>query len=275
MKIMLTSDLHGNTWKYNMLYKEALRLNPGVVINAGDMLPNDNNLHRQKEYISNQINEHFEGFNNAKIYYLCFPGNDDLRAFDKIFEETCNKYPYIKYLAQKRVKIGDYDYIGFNLVPDFPFILKDRCRRDDKKFNIGFQKGDGVFSAEDGFKVIDDWKSYVKTLPTIEEELENLERPQDMAKTVYVMHAPPANLGLDVCMHGEQVGSKAIYRFIKKYQPMLTLHGHIHESPDMTGIWKASLGKTVCIQPGQYGHMEDFVYVLIDTDKKQYERIRV
>ncbi|MCB4792780.1 MAG: metallophosphoesterase [Elusimicrobia bacterium] len=275
MKIMLTTDLHGNTWKYKMLVKEVLKLNPGVVINAGDMLPNDNNLHRQKEYILNQLNEHFKAFNEAKIYYLCFPGNDDLKAFDGLFEEICNRYPYVKYLAQKKVKIGDYEFIGFNLVPNFPFALKDRCRKDDKKFRIGYQPGYAFFSTENGFEKISDWKSHIKTLPTIEEELENLVKPQDMSKTIYIMHAPPANLWLDVTLTGMKVGSKAIYRFIKKYQPKLTLHGHIHESPDMTGVWKAKLGKTLCIQPGQYGHMEDLVYVSIDLDKFQCERIRI
>jgi Icc-related predicted phosphoesterase len=267
--------LHGNTWKYKLLVRELVKVNPDVVINVGDMLPNDNNLHRQKEYIENQLNEHFKILNYAKIYYLCFPGNDDLKAFDGLFEQTCNKYPYIKYLAQKKVKIGDYEYIGFNLVPNFPFALKDRCRKDDKKFKIGHKSKDAFFSTENGFDKIPDWKKHIETLPTIEEELENLEKPQDMSKTIYIMHAPPANLGLDVTLTSMQVGSQAIYRFIKKYQPKLTLHGHIHESPDMTGIWKANLGKTLCIQPGQYDHMGDFVYAIIDLKTMECERVRV
>ena len=55
MKIMFTSDLHGNTYKYKLLHREALKQNPGVVINAGVLLPNDNNLHRQKEYTRKRI----------------------------------------------------------------------------------------------------------------------------------------------------------------------------------------------------------------------------
>jgi Icc-related predicted phosphoesterase len=275
MKILYATDLHGNAWKYKLLVQAAKENKPDIVINGGDMLTNDNNLHRQKEYIENNLNEHFKVFNEMKMYYLCFPGNDDLKAFDGLFEETCNKYSYVKYLAQKMVKIGDYSYQGFNLVPNFPFALKDRCRKDDKKFKIGYQSGDAFFSTQDGFETIPDWQSHIETLPTIEDELEKLEKPQDMSKTIYIMHAPPANLGLDVCMHGEAVGSKAIYRFIKKYQPKLTLHGHIHESPDVTGIWKAELGRTICIQPGQYGHMEDFVYVLINLEKMTFERKRI
>jgi Icc-related predicted phosphoesterase len=89
------------------------------------------------------------------------------------------------------------------------------------------------------------------------------------------MHMPPANLGLDHCMNGDKVGSRAIHEFIKKKQPLLTLHGHIHESPDVSGKWQAKLGETLCIQPGQYGQLEDFVYAVIDLDKMQCERFVV
>jgi Icc-related predicted phosphoesterase len=273
MKILYTTDLHGNAWKYKQLIKTALEFKPDVVINGGDMLPNDNNLFRQKEYILSNLSDHFKAFNEMKIYYLCFPANDDLMAFDKIFEETCDKYPFVKYLAQKRVKIGAYEFIGMNWVVDFPFLLKDRCRKDDKDYKIGFQKGEGIFSRESSFEEIPNWKKLIETLPTIENELELLEKPEDYSKAVYVMHMPPANLGLDVCSNGEKVGSKSIYRFIKKYQPKLTLHGHIHESYHMSGHWKKKLSKTVCIQPGQGDHMGDFVYVMANLEKMTFERI--
>ena len=28
------------------------------------------------------------------------------------------------------------------------------------------------------------------------------------------------------------------------------MHGHIHESPSVTGVWKAKIGKTICVNPG-------------------------
>jgi Icc-related predicted phosphoesterase len=49
-----------------------------------------------------------------------------------------------------------------------------------------------------------------------------------------VDHAP-----LDV-----HVGSIAIQRFIEDRQPLLTLHGHIHESPRLTGNWRQKIGRT-------------------------------
>ena len=40
------------------------------------------------------------------------------------------------------------------------------------------------------------------------------------------------------------VGSIAIRRFIEERQPLLTLHGHIHESARLTGSWRDRLGRT-------------------------------
>ncbi len=126
-----------------------------------------------------------------------------------------------------------------------------------------------MLSEKGEWKEVDDWFAYAKTLPTIAEEMKNLPRPQSMDKTVYLLHMPPARLGLDKCANGTEVGSKAIYDFIDKNQPLLTLHGHIHESPRMTGKWSAQLGKSVCIQPGQ---LDDFAYVVIDLESMNYER---
>ena len=41
------------------------------------------------------------------------------------------------------------------------------------------------------------------------------------------------------------VGSHAVRQIIEEYQPLLSLHGHIHESRGATTI-----GRTVCINPG-------------------------
>ena len=40
------------------------------------------------------------------------------------------------------------------------------------------------------------------------------------------------------------VGSIAVKRFIESRQPLLTLHGHIHESARLTGSWRDRIGRT-------------------------------
>jgi hypothetical protein len=62
-----------------------------------------------------------------------------------------------------------------------------------------------------------------------------------MAQAIYVLHMPPDGLGLDKCGDGSQVGSKAIRRFLQTHQPKLSLYGHIHESPKVSGKWYAVL----------------------------------
>jgi len=87
-------------------------------------------------------------------------------------------------------------------------------------------------------------------------------RVPDMNRTVFNFHAPPYGTGLDEApeldasmrpTHGgavmKPVGSTAVRDAILKYQPSLSVHGHIHES---RGV--AKLGRTRTVNPGSsYG----------------------
>ncbi len=105
-----------------------------------------------------------------------------------------------------------------------------------------------------------------------EEELRSkieqvFEGVEDCTKVVFNMHVPPVDSTLDTCpmldtstdpptvisSGGEPVmfgaGSPAVADAIKKYQPLLSLHGHIHES---RGVVK--IGRTTAVNPGsEYG----------------------
>jgi len=84
----------------------------------------------------------------------------------------------------------------------------------------------------------------------------------DMERTIFNFHAPPYGTGLDEApalddtlrpTHGgavmKAVGSTAVRDAISRHQPMLSVHGHIHES---RGIKK--MGRTLAINPGSvYG----------------------
>jgi hypothetical protein len=84
-----------------------------------------------------------------------------------------------------------------------------------------------------------------------------LEAPQ---RAVLAIHVPPFDSGIDVCPELDEnlqiiargghvlmkpVGSPAVRTAIEKIQPLLTLHGHIHEAPGHTRI-----GSTLCINAG-------------------------
>jgi Icc-related predicted phosphoesterase len=271
MKAIFVADLHGAEWKYDRLFSAARDLKADVVINAGDMLPKDSELFQQGEFISSFLKDHFSRFDSAGIYYLCYLGNDDLMIFDKVFEEMCNQFSYIIPLAQRKFVLNRYEFIGMNWVVDYPFRLKDRCRMDTKDYVFQKQFGTGLLSTPEGWKELDNWFAYAHSLPTIEEELSKLPFPENMKNSIYVIHMPPSRSGLDKCYNGSELGSKAIYDFIMKHQPKLTLHGHIHESPVMTGKWHARIGKTICIQPGQ---LDDFTYVTIDLKTMKIDRFQ-
>ena len=98
-----------------------------------------------------------------------------------------------------------------------------------------------------------------------EEKLEQIvdgmaSQVKNMKNCVFNFHCPPHGTSLDVApkldenlkpvVSGGQVvmdnvGSVAVRRAIDKYQPLLGMHGHIHES---RGTY--NLGRTFCINPG-------------------------
>lgn len=269
MRILFTTDLHGSQWKYDRLLRVAQAHQADVVINGGDMLPKDGDLFDQDKFITGCLDAHFAQFNEAGIPYLCYPGNDDLMVFDPLFEEICQKYPFVLNLAQKRISIHAFEFIGMNWVVDYPFRLKDRCRIDTVEYTFQEQYGTGLLSTHEGWQEIPDWPAYARSLPTIQDELDRLVLPDDPTRAIYAIHMPPSGLGLDKCSHGEAVGSKAVYRFLQRLQPRLSLHGHIHESPETSGKWFANIGQTICIQPGQ---LEPLTYVTIDLDTMKLQR---
>ena len=98
----------------------------------------------------------------------------------------------------------------------------------------------------------------------LEVKIQKLENPKT---AIFNLHCPPINSGLDTCPKLDTsvnpprpfmdaggivlfgAGSTAVREAIEKYQPMLGLHGHIHESRNI-----AKIGKTMCVNPGsEYG----------------------
>ena len=275
MKLLYVTDIHGIEWKHNEIFNLAKSLKIDAVVNGGDMLIFRGNLMHQDKFITGFLDEYFSKFESEKIYYLGLLGNDDLGVFDDLFQKTCDKYSYIVNIAQTRFQIegSKYEFIGMNWVTDLPFGLKDRARKDNKDFELPKQIGRQYLSTPNGFKKIENWASYIETLPTIEDELNNLIKPSDMNNTIYIFHNPPANIDLDVTYDGKRVGSQAEYSFLRINQPKLSLHGHIHESPDTSGKWYAQIGRSICIQPGQSHQNENFLNcVVVDLENMNLER---
>jgi len=274
MKILFVTDLHGDISKYRSALKVALKHGVAAIVNGGDMLTLDGDLHgSQREFLEGFLSRHFQECSEAGVACLGLLGNDDLKIHDEAFDKVCRSHKNCFNLAQRRVEVGGFEFIGMNWVADYPFRLKDRCRPDAPGYISQKQFGTGLLSIEEGFRELVDWTAYAANLPDLGWELAALPKPSNPAKTVYVIHMPPSGLGLDVISSGERVGSAAVRRFIEKASPLLTLHGHIHESPAISGEWKANIGSAVCIQPGQSGPA--LTYVLIDLNIMNSEKFNI
>lgn len=267
---LYVTDLHGRRRKYERTLAMAEEIGACLVVNGGDMFPHGRMYDEQGRFLREFLDPHFAQYQSCGIRYLGMPANDDLGVLDPLFREICGKYPLVEDLAGRCVSAGGHEFVGMNLVTDFPFRLKDRARRDEEEFAFPAQFGSGLLSRPGGWEEIPDWPAYAAGLPTIEEELSVLPAPRDPGRSVYVVHGPPAGIGLDVCRGGAQVGSRALLRFLAARQPLLSLHGHIHESPEESGTWMAKVGRTVCIQPGQ--STDGLTVVVGDLEAMTFER---
>jgi Icc-related predicted phosphoesterase len=92
---------------------------------------------------------------------------------------------------------------------------------------------------------------YLRERETIRDDLDRLPKPLDHRRAIYIMHSPPFGTRLDLIHGGKSAGSRSIRIFIEKIRPLLTLHGHIHESPELSGAYLDRIGETICVNPGQ------------------------
>ncbi len=245
------TDLHGHRWRYEQAFALAREAGADLLVNGGDLLPHGRVHDEQARFIGEFLDPYFAACARHGIRCVVIPGNDDLAAHDPLLDTVCGRHPHVEIVARRLATVGSCDVGGLDLVADFPFRLKDRARMDTRDAAFPPQSSGGLLSVPGGWREIPDWPAYARTLPTIADELAALPAPRDPGRAVYLLHGPPADRGLDVCRGGAAVGSRAVLAFLERVQPRLALHGHIHESPQESGAWKAAVGRTVCIQPGQ------------------------
>lgn len=145
-------------------------------------------------------------------------GNDDLLAVDSVID---NSSVFVN-PDLKKVFVKEYEMISLSWSNPTPWDTSRECSEEE-----------------------------------LEEKIEGMaSQVEDMNTAIFNFHIPPYDTLLDqapklsdklVPSTDETIpaGSKAVLDAIKKYQPMLGLHGHIHES---RGIVK--IGQTICLNPG-------------------------
>lgn len=159
-----------------------------------------------------------------RLYLI--PGNDDPPFVDEVLARTASDT--VVNVDRGRAELGDgaYTLVGLGVSNETPW----RCPRD--------------------------WPE-----EEIERALRQLLAPvRSPERAILLVHVPPYDSGLDTAPELDEelriryaggqvlmrpVGSRAVRRVIEEVQPLLGLHGHIHESP---GFRK--LGRTLCVNVG-------------------------
>lgn len=278
MIILHTSDLHGYQAKYGKVLKHATQRKVRVVVLVGDLLTGRDPLIAEQRKFCLWLKDWMYTLTERDIHVVYILGNDDLAIMDRVLFDYVKSNPMIHWVDGQACEIEGYTFVGMSQVKDLPYGLKDRARLDydiDDPLDI-LQPHTAYLSRTDydGDEFVtmpvEQWVQHVKEIPTLAQILWRL--PVDKwDKTVLVTHDPPFGIGLDMTANGEQVGSKAVLEFIEDVQPYLTLHGHIHESPRRTGIWRTEVGNTVCVQVGQ--PWRDLSASIINLETREVERI--
>ena len=194
------------------------------------------------------------GENYPEIFLIM--GNDDARVYEPLFQEL-DKKKLVHYIHERKFGFRDYTVYGYACVPPTPFSLKDWERYDVSRY-----VDPGCVPPEEGAFTVEVDK---KALPfeNIKKDLDRLTADDDLSNSIFLFHTPPYKTKLDRAgLDGKffdhvpldvHVGSIAVQRFIEDRQPLLTLHGHIHESTSITGSWKDRLGKTMAFNAAHDG----------------------
>ncbi|MCI0497893.1 MAG: metallophosphoesterase [Thermoplasmata archaeon] len=252
MRLLFTSDLHGNAGLYERLASQSARLSPDAVVIGGDLFPAGASTD-QPAFLRDVVEPAVTAM-AVPVYVI--PGNNDHRATWDLVGDS----GLMVDANGRTIDIGGgWRLFGYGFVDVTPFPLKDWEKFDDADRTNDDDRYDGYVTWPERRSVVLD---PADRSDTIERDLAGL-APEDPERTIMAFHAPPHGTPLDVVERGH-VGSLAIRAFIERHQPPLSLHGHVHEAPHRSGQWWARLGRTVCINPGQAP--PELHAVLVDMD---------
>ena len=221
---------------------EELKANPDKV----NQMMTEAIVNRMREWLD-MILEHVD-LNKVEVYVM--PGNDDIWEIDDVIKEYEDRG--IAYLLDKVVEIGGIETISMAEVNPTPW---DTPRELPEK----------------------DLAKKIKNL---------VNKLSDPSQSIFNFHCPPYNTKLDLApkldktlkpvtvggvVQFEHVGSKAVREAELKYQPLMGLHGYIHESCAVD-----RLGKTVVVNPGseyEAGILRAFIVEVTKEGVQKYWRV--
>jgi uncharacterized protein len=266
------SDLHGREDRYLKLLAAVREERPRVVLLGGDLLP-AGALGPGGEggfllgWLAPRLAALREALGPDYPRVLTIFGNDDPRSEERSLD-VLGERGLLEHVHERRVLVLGRPVFGYACVPPTPFALKDWERYDVSRF-----VDPGSVSPEQGDRSVPAPESDTRW-GTIASDLEALVGAEELSRAAFLFHAPPHRTALDrAALDGVSVdhapldvhiGSIAIRRFIERRQPLLTLHGHVHESARLTGAWRDRIDRTLCLSAAHDG--PELALVRFDLD---------
>lgn len=167
-----------------------------------------------------------ERLTDPEIRCFVMPGNDDPPGVDTAIERASR----VEACDQRIVSFGAYSMLSLGYSNITPFDSPRELDEDELYRRVETMAGQ-----------IDDMRRAIFNLhvPPYDSQLDSAPQLDDDLRVVATAGQP----------NMIPVGSTAVRELIERFEPLLALHGHVHESRGTTRI-----GRTLCVNPGSDYH---------------------
>jgi uncharacterized protein len=264
LRLCFSADIHGNVVQVDTLLSIAKENTCDYILLGGDLTPKTGQLRTvqgQRNFFENHLMPRLQ---RSPIPSLIMLGNDDFKSNLSYFKKLQTNH--VRILDDEIIKLRkDTYFLAYSHIPPTPFRLKDWEKIDTDRLEDS-QGRDAIFEGfySEGHQLIP--VTIDENSSTIERDFRKLLRGKDCSSMVWMVHAPPKGTSLDMILDGKHVGSQAIRDAILKYQPLLSLHGHIHESAEISGEFKDKLDNAWCYTAGNFPEKQNISCILVSTD---------
>lgn len=302
-RLFFATDVHGSEICWKKFLNAGKFYNADVLILGGDMTgkalvpiqqqPDGTwkGVLLQQEFLLNNEDEvrDFEKRVGSRGYYpfratadRMQEFRDDPRQVDAFFNQEMLRVvaQWMELADAKLAGTGIKCFVSPGNDDDFSVdgVVK-QARRVTLAEGIAVELGDGFRMVSTGWSNVTPWKTHrEESEEDLAKRIETMIPPgADMQKMVFNFHCPPYGSNLDEAAQLDEnlnvkdagrsltpVGSKAVRAAIMKYQPLLSLHGHIHE-----GKGTARLGKTLAINAGSLYEQGVLQGAIVELDPKK------
>lgn len=186
-----------------------------------------------------------------KCKVIMSPGNDDKLSVDDVIRAESKKVPQVIFGEEEVVALDDeHEVLCFGWSNKTPFDSPRELSEEEMEVRL---------------------EATVANVKNLETAVFCIHVPPYSS---IIDEAPMVDENLSLVVTGAHVrtipaGSKAVRKIIEKYQPLLGLHGHIHESPGFVHI-----GRTQCLNPGSEYTEGIFKGFLVEIDGSKIIQLR-